>query len=160
MNLAEASVYGHYADVFDKIPFLVEAEGSYRFGNDPNTGVGWQQPWAVWVQAKVGYYNPTPFKPYLEAGYIGAGYNSLSPHSAITGQPNYDYQFQGNANGYGIGYVGLQYWFSKFGRIGVIYQGSDILSGITIPVASATYASTYLTHDITNAVFLQTYLQF
>jgi hypothetical protein len=42
----------------------------------------------------------------------------------------------------------------------VIYQGSDIISGTTIPVTGSPYASTYLTHDISNGVFLQTYLSF
>lgn len=160
VNLAEGSVFGRYQDVFSGVPFSLEAEGSYRFGNDPNTGTNWQQPLAVWVQGKLGWYNPTLDRPYLEAGYIGAGYNSLSPHTAITNGTSYDYQFQGNANGYAIAYVGLHYWFSKYGRIGVIYQGSDVLNGITIPVASTSVASTYLTHDISNGVFLQTWLQF
>ncbi len=153
-----------YADQISKVPFSLEAEGSYRFGNDPNTGSNWQQPYAVWVQGKLGWYNPTPFRPYLEAGYIGAGYNSLSPHSAITNGTSYDYQFQGNANGYQLGYVGLNYWFSKFGRIGVIYQASDIIGGTTIPVVQTStgpaFTRTFLTHDITNGVFLQTWLQF
>ncbi|MGA2394761.1 MAG: S-layer homology domain-containing protein [Candidatus Lustribacter sp.] len=159
-NLAEGSVWARYADTFNKVPFSLEAEGSYRFGNDPNTGASWQQPYAVWVQGKLGWYNPTPFRPYIEAGYIGAGYNSLSPHSAITNGTSYDIQYQGNANGYALGYFGLHYWFSKYGRIGLIYQISDVLNGTTIPVASPTYASTFLTHDISNGVFLQTWLQF
>jgi S-layer homology domain len=160
VNLAEGSLFGRYADQIAKIPFVLEAEGSYRFGNDPNTGTNWKQPLAVWVQGKIGWYNPTPYRPYLEAGYIGAGYNSLSPHTALTNGTSYDIQYQGNANGYALGYVGLHYWFSRYGRIGVIYQASDILNGTTIPVASGTYASTYLTHDISNGVFLQTWLQF
>jgi hypothetical protein len=160
VNLAEGSLFGRYQDVIAKVPVSLEAEGSYRFGNDPNTGAAWKQPYAVWVQGKIGAYNPTVYHSYLEAGYIGAGYNSLSPHSAITNGTSYDYQYQGNAGGYALGYVGLHYWFSKFGRIGIIYQASDILNGTTIPVASATYASTYLTHDISNGVFLQTYLSF
>jgi len=160
-NLAEGSAFMRYADQISKVPFSLEAEGSYRFGNDPNTGSNWRQPYAVWVQGKLGWYNPTPFRPYLEAGYIGAGYNSLSPHSAITNGTSYDYQFQGNANGYQLGYVGLNYWFSKFGRLGVIYQASDIIGGTTIPVVNtAGFARTFLTHDITNGVFLQTWLQF
>lgn len=159
-NLAEGSVWARYADTFGKIPFSLEAEGSYRFGNDPNTGTNWQQPYAVWVQGKLGWYNPTPFRPYIEAGYIGAGYNSLSPHSAVTNGTSYDIQYQGNANGYALGYFGLHYWFSKYGRVGLIYQISDVLNGTTIPVASTTYASTFLTHDISNGVFLQTWLQF
>lgn len=160
VNLAEGSIFGRYQDTFDKIPFDLQAEGSYRFGNDPNTGNTWQQPYAVWVQGKLGWYNPTPFRPYIEAGYIGAGYNSLSPHSAITNGTSYDYQYQANANGYQLGYFGFHYWFSRYGRIGVVYQVSDVLNGTTIPVASPTYASTFLTHDITNGVFLQTWLQF
>lgn len=160
VNLAEGSVYARYQGAFNRIPVSLEAEGSYRFGSDPNTGNAWHQPYAVWVQGKLGWFNPTLDRPYLEAGYIGAGYNSLSPHSAVTNGTSYDYQYQGNANGYALGYVGLHYWFSKYGRIGLIYQASDILNGTTIPVASSTYASTYLTHDISNAVFLQTWLQF
>lgn len=160
VNLAEGAIFGRYQDAVGKIPFSLEAEGSYRFGNDPNTGTNWQQPYAVWVQGKLGWYNPTPFRPYLEAGYIGAGYNSLSPHNAITNGTSYDIQYQANAAGYALAYVGLHYWFSKYGRIGVIYQASDVLNGTTIPVASGTYAGTYLTHDISNGVFLQTWLQF
>lgn len=159
-NLAEGSVFARYAGTVDKVPLSLEAEGSYRFGNDPNTGAAWQQPYALWVQGKLGWYNPTPYRPYLEAGYIGAGYNSLSPHSAITNGTSYDIQYQGNANGYQLGYVGLQYWFSRFGRIGLVYQISDVLNGTDVPVTSTTYASTYLTHDISNGIFLQTYLQF
>jgi hypothetical protein len=74
--------------------------------------------------------------------------------------PSYDGQYQGNPNGYRFGYVGLHYWFSQFGRVGVVYQGYDVLPGIAIPVVSPIYAGTYLTHDIGQAVFLQTWLQF
>ena len=160
VNLSEGSLFGRYQGQVAHVPVSLEAEGSYRFGDDPNTGTNWQNPLAVWVQAKVGAFNPTPYRAYLEGGYIGAGYNSLSPHSAITNGTSYDYQYQGNADGYQIGYVGLHYWFSKYGRIGVVYQASDILNGTTIPVTGSAYASTYLTHDISNGVFLQTYLSF
>jgi hypothetical protein len=160
VNLSEGSLFGRYQGQVANVPVSLEAEGSYRFGNDPNTGTNWRDPLAVWVVAKAGAFNPTPYRAYLEGGYIGAGYNSLSPHSAITNGTSYDYQYQGNANGYQIGYVGLHYWFSKYGRIGVVYQASDILNGTTIPVTGSAYASTYLTHDISNGVFVQTYLSF
>jgi len=114
----------------------------------------------VWVQGKIGAYTAVPFRSYLEGGYIGAGYNSVDPHTGLINGPSYDGQFQGNPNGYRYAYVGLHYWFSQYGRIGVVYQGSDILPGTTIPVSSAIYAGTYLTHDIGNAVFVQTYLSF
>jgi hypothetical protein len=159
-NIAEGAVWGKYADKVANVPVLVEAEGDYRFGNNPITGASWQQPWAVWVQGKIGAYSPTAYRAYLEGGYIGAGYNSIGPHTSLVNGTSYDGQYQGNPNGYRFGYVGLHYWFSQYGRVGVVYQGYDILPGIAIPVVSPIYAGTYLTHDIGQAVFLQTWLQF
>jgi hypothetical protein len=159
-NLATGSLFVRYQDVLGRLPVSLEAEGSDRFGNDPVTGSRWQQPFAVWVQGKAGAYNPTLHGMYVEAGYIGAGYNSLDAHSALTNGTSYDGQYQGNANGYQIGYAGLHYWFSRFGRIGLVYQGSDVLSGTDIPVASTTWAGVYLNHDSSRGIFLQTNLQF
>jgi hypothetical protein len=159
-NLATGAVFGRYQDTFGKLPVSLEAEGSYRFGNDPVTGVKWQQPYAVWVQGKAGAYNATLHGAYVEGGYVGAGYNSLTSHSALTNGPSYDGQYQANANGYDIAYGGLHYWFSRYGRIGLVYQWSDALGGTDIPVASTTWAGAFLTHDISRGLFLQTYLQF
>lgn len=158
-NLAEGAIYGRYADKVANIPFSLEAEGDYRFGNDPITLKTWTQPWSFWVQGKIGAYTATPFRSYVDAGYIGAGYNSVDPHTAMINGTSYDGQFQGNPNGYQMVYAGLHYWFSKYGRVGVVYQGSDILPGTALPVVSS-FGGSYLTHDITNAVWVQAWLQF
>jgi hypothetical protein len=54
--------------------------------------------------------------------------------------------------------VGAHNWFSKFGRIGLVYNAYDLIAGTPYPVGSATCPGCYLTHDIGRAVFLQTVL--
>jgi hypothetical protein len=85
---------------------------------------------------------------------------SVSPADVATLRNLLDEFHQGDADGYAIGYAGVHYWFSRFGRIGLVYQGSDVLNGTDIPVASTTWAGVYLTHDISHGPFLQTSLQF
>jgi hypothetical protein len=160
INLSEGAAFGRYASTFDKVGYSLEAEGTFRFGNDPSTGTGWTSNAAYWVQGKIGAYNPTPFRAYLEGGWIAAGYNSISAHTSIVNGTSYDGQYQGNPNGYQIGYVGLNYWFSQYGRIGVIYNYYDLLHGTTYPVASAACPGCFLTHDLGQGLFLQSYLQF
>ena len=159
-NLSEGSAFGSYQTAFAKIPVSLEAEGTLRFGNDPSTGTGWLSNGAYWFQGRLGQYSAKAFKPYLEGGFIGAGYNSISAHTSIINGTSYQGQYQANPNGYQISYVGAHYWFSNYGRVGVVYNWYDILNGTTLPVSSANYAGTFLTHDAGQGLFLQTYLQF
>jgi len=159
-NLSEGAAYGRYTGAIDAVPVSLEAEGNYRFGNDPFTGTGWKANGAYWVQAKLGAYNPTPFRAYLEGGWIAAGFNSISPHTSIVNGTSYDQQFQGNPNGYQIGYAGLHYWFSRYGRVGIVYQYYDLLNGTDYPVAASSCPGCFLNHDLGQAIFLQSWLQF
>ena len=138
----------------------LEAEGLTRFGDDPWTHKNWQQAQALWLQAKIGAFNPTPFRWYVEGGGVQSGLNSANMHTGLESAPFYENQFLGNTNGYRIGYAGINYWFSQFGRIGVYYNGYDLIPGTTYPVGTATCPGCFLTHDIGQAVFLQTVLQF
>jgi hypothetical protein len=159
-NLSEGAAFGRYTGNLDHLGVSLEAEGTYRFGNDPFTGATWKSNGAYWVQGKLGAYNPTAHRAYLEGGYIAAGFNSISPHTSIINGTSYDGQFQGNPNGYQIAYGGIHYWFSQYGRIGLVYQYSDLLNGTTYPVASATCPGCFLTHDLGQAIFVQSWLQF
>jgi hypothetical protein len=162
-NIEIGTLFARYADpnAFGKnLGLSLEAEGLTRFGKDPFTGSSWAQSQAGWVQAKFGSYNARQFGSYLEGGFIQAGLNSTGQDTAIVNGPNYESQFLGDPNGYRIGYVGAHYWFSKFGRIGLVYNAYDLIPGTTYPVGSATCPGCYLTHDIGRAVFLQTVLSF
>jgi hypothetical protein len=159
-NLTEGAAFGRYTGAIDDLPISLEAEGTYRFGNDPFTGTNWKSNGAYWVQAKMGAYNPKAFHAYLEGGYVAAGFNSISAHTSLVNGTSYDGQYQGNPNGYEIAYAGIHYWFSQYARIGLVYQYYDVLSGTTIPVASATCPGCYITHDQGQGVFVQTNLQF
>jgi hypothetical protein len=162
-DIEVGTLFARYANptLFSKnVGLSVEAEGLTRFGKDPFTHNTWAQAQAGWVQAKVGSYNPRQYGSYLEGGFIQAGLNSTSAHTAIVNGPNYESQFLGSPNGYRIGYVGAHYWFSQYGRIGLIYNAYDLIPGTTYPVGSATCPGCYLTHDIGKGVFLQTVLSF
>jgi hypothetical protein len=162
-NIAIGTLFARYTnpDQFGKnLGLSLEAEGLTRFGKDPFTGNAWQQAQAGWVQVKVGNYAPRQFSSYLEGGFIQAGLNSTGQDTAIVNGTNYESQFLGDPNGYRIGYVGLHYWFSKFGRVGLVYNAYDLIPGTTYPVGTATCPGCYLTHDIGRAVFLQTVLSF
>jgi len=162
-SIEVGSIFARYAnpDLIRKgVGLSLEAEGLTRFGNDPFTHAKWQQNNAFWAQGKIGAYNPKRFGGYLEAGYIAAGLNSLNAHTGVVNATNYENQFLGNPNGYQIGYVGAQYWFSQYGRIGLIYNAYDLLPGTTYPLGTATCPGCYMTHDIGQGVFLQTVLQF
>jgi S-layer homology domain len=162
-NLQVGSVFARYANptLLGKFAGVsLEAEGLMRFGKDPFTGSNWKQNGAVWVQGKIGSYTAHRGGAYLEAGYIGAGLNSTGAHNAIVNGVNYENQFLGNPNGYQIGYVGAHYWFSQYGRIGIIYNAYDLLPGTTYPLGTATCPGCYMTHDIGQGVFLQTTLSF
>ena len=162
-NISVGTIFGRYANPtllgkYSGISF--EAEGLLRFGKDPFTGSKWQQNGAAWLVGKIGSYNPHLHGAYLEGGFIDAGLNSTGAHTGIVNGTNYEGQFLGNPNGYRIGYVGAQYWFSQFGRIGFIYNAYDLNPGTTYPVGTATCPGCYLTHDIGQGVFLQTSLSF
>jgi hypothetical protein len=159
-NLSEGAAFGRITGTVAKVPASLEAEGTMRFGNDPFTGTTWKSNTAYWVQAKLGAYNPKPFHAYVEGGYIAAGYNSVSAHTSIINGTSYDGEFQGDPNGYQIGYAGMHYWFSQYARIGVEYQYYDLLHGTAYPVASASCPGCFLTHDLGQGVFVQTWLQF
>jgi hypothetical protein len=163
INVSVGTAFGRYANpnLFKKGSGLsLEAEGLLRFGNDPFTGTGWQQNLAYWFQGKIGSYAPKPYTAYVEGGYVNAGFNSLNSHNAVVNGTNYEGQFLGNVNGYQIGYAGIQYWFSNYGRIGVVYNMYDLRNGTTYPVSSTTCPGCFLTHDYGQALFLQTYLSF
>ena len=138
----------------------LEAEGLLRFGKDPFTGTDWKQNGAFWVQGKIGAYAAHRGGAYLEGGFIASGLNSTGAHNAIVNGTNYEGQYLGNPNGYQIGYVGAHYWFSQFGRIGIVYNAYDLLPGTTYPLGSATCPGCYATHDIGQGVFLQTTIAF
>jgi len=159
-NLTEGAAFGRYTGSIVDLPLSLEAEGTFRFGDDPFTGTTWKSNVAYWVQAKLGAYNAKAFRAYLEGGYVAAGFNSVSAHTSLINGPSYDGQYQGNPNGYQIAYAGIHYWFSQYARIGLVYQYYDLLSGTTLPVASATCPGCYLTHDQGQGVFVQTNLQF
>jgi hypothetical protein len=162
-NIAVGSVFARYSntDLIKKnIGVSLEAEGSTRFGNDPFTGQSWQQAQALWLQGKFGTYTPHLHGSYLEGGFIQSGLNAVGAHTGIVNGTNYESQFLGDPNGYRIGYVGAHYWFSQFGRIGLIYNAYDLIPGTTYPIGSATCPGCFLTHDIGRGVFLQTYLSF
>ena len=162
-NIEIGTLFARYAnpDQFGKnLGLSLEAEGLTRFGKDPFTGSQWAQAQAGWVQAKFGSYNARQFASYLEGGFIQAGLNSTGQDTAIINGPNYESQFLGDPNGYRIGYIGAHYWFSKFGRIGLVYNAYDLIPGTTYPAGSATCPGCYLTHDIGRAIFLQTVLSF
>jgi hypothetical protein len=162
-NIDVGTLFARYANPnqFGKnLGLSVEAEGLTRFGKDPFTRTQWAQAQAGWAQIKVGSYNPRQFGSYLEGGFIQAGLNSTSAHTAIVNGPNYESQFLGDPNGYRIAYVGAHYWFSQFGRIGLIYNAYDLIPGTTFPAGSATCPGCYLTHDIGRGLFLQTVLSF
>jgi hypothetical protein len=162
-NIDIGTIFARYAnpDQFGKnLGLSLEAEGLTRFGKDPFTGSQWAQAQAGWVQAKFGSFNARQFGSYLEGGFIQAGLNSTGVDTAIINGPNYESQFLGDPNGYRIGYVGVHYWFSKYGRIGLVYNAYDLIPGTTYPVGSATCPGCFLTHDTGRAVFLQTVLSF
>jgi hypothetical protein len=162
-NVPVGSVFARWADPNQfgtGLGLSLEAEGSTRFGNDPFTHTTWQQAQALWVQGKFGAYNAKPGGAYLEGGFIQAGLNSTGMHTAIVNGTNYENQFLGDPNGYRIAYVGAQYWFSQFGRIGLIYNAYDLIPGTTLPVGTASCPGCYLTHDIGQGIFLQTSLSF
>lgn len=162
-NLPIGSIFARWADPnqFGKnLGLAIEAEGLTRFGNDPFTHASWQQAQALWVQGKFGQYNPRQYGAYLEGGFIQAGLNSTGAHTGIESGTNYEGQFLGSPNGYRIGYVGANYWFSQFGRISLVYNAYDLIPGTTFPLGSATCPGCFMTHDIGQAVFLQTYLSF
>ena len=162
-NISVGTLFGRYADpnIFGKgLGLSLEGEGLVRFGNDPFTHTGWSQNLAYWLQGKLGDYGGKPFGGYLEGGYINAGYNSTNAHTAIVNGTNYEGQFLGSPNGYQIAYVGAHYWFSQYGRVGLIYNYYDLRHDTTFPVGSSTCPGCFLTHDLGQALFLQTYLQF
>ena len=162
-NISVGSVFGHYANpnlLAKGEGVQLDGEGLMRFGNDPFTHDRWAQNVSYWLQAKVGAYAPTRGAGYLEGGWISSGLNSNNAHTAIVNAVNYENQFLGNPNGYQIGYVGAQYWFSSFGRLGLIYNYYDLQNGTTYPVGSATCPGCFLTHDLGQGLFLQSYLQF
>jgi hypothetical protein len=159
-NLSEVAAFGRYTGDVGGVPLALEAEGNFRLGNDPFTGATWQSNAAYWVQAKFGAYNPKAYRAYVEGGYIAAGFNSISPHTSIVNGTSYDGQYQGNPNGYQIAYGGVNYWFSQYGRLGLIYQYYDLLNGTAYPVASSACPGCYLTHDQGQGLFLQAWLQF
>ena len=162
-NISVGSLFGRYADpnIFGKgFGLSLEGEGLIRFGNDPFTGTRWKQNTSYWVQGKLGGYAPRANAAYLEAAWISSGLNSNNAHTAIVNGVNYEGQFIGNPNGYQIGYIGAHYWFSSYGRVGIIYNYYDLQNNTTYPVGSATCPGCFLTHDLGQALFLQTYLQF
>jgi hypothetical protein len=163
INVSVASAFGRYADpnlISKGAGIQLEGEGLIRLGNDPFTGTGWNQNLAYWLQGKLGHYNATPFTAYLEGGYANVGFNSVNSHTNLESGPFYEGQYLGNVNGYQIGYVGLHYWFSTYGRVGLVYNTYDLRSGTTLPVSSTACPGCFLTHDYGQGLFLQTYLQF
>jgi len=91
-----------------KSPSVARGRGSYRFGNDPNTGASWKQPFAVWVQGKIvrtiQRRTGRILKPAISARDI--------THSRRTARSPTEPAMTTNIKerrGYALGYVGLHY---------------------------------------------------
>ena len=151
------SVFGTYK--FNG-PIWLQAEFSHRFGNDPYTGAVWSQPNAVWAVATVGNYAGPTGTLWAEAGYIGSGFNSMSPESNITSTTGYNQLYLSNPGGYQIYYVGGHWKVAPVIDFSVVYQHYQLLPGITIPASSTACPGCYLSADNRNMVFADLWANF
>lgn len=159
--ISVGSLYGKFTPSKQS---LFEVEGLHRFGNDPFTRKAWQQPDALYAQGKFGQYTGGTNGNYAEAGFLQAGFNSLSGHTGPEETLNYYQDFLTNPNGYRSAYLGVHHWLSQYARIGLVYLHYNLIPATDMPVQTASggcAANTcYVGRDNANALFLQTWVQF
>lgn len=138
----------------------VNAEGVHHFGNDPFTGATYAQPNGFWGIVTLGNNAGPKGTPWAEAGYIGTGFNGESVEGGITSTTAYFPIFVGNPGGYYFYYGGLHYKVANNVDVGVFAMHGDLNNGTTMPASSQGCPGCYLTHDVKNAVYLQTVFSF
>jgi hypothetical protein len=151
------SVYGTYR-FSDNL--RIQAEFGHHFGNDPFTGSTWQQPNAMWAVATIGNNAGPKGTGWAEVGYIGSGFNGVSPETDITGTTFYSQLYLANPGGYQIWYGGLHYHIANNAEVAVILQHMQLLPGIDLPAGSNACPGCFISQDKKDSIFLQSLIAF
>lgn len=140
----------------------VNAEAVHHFGNDPFTGATFQQPNGFWGIVTLGNNAGPKGSAWAEAGYIGTGFNGESPEGGITSTtpPTFFAPYISNPAGYYFYYGGIHYHVANNVDIGIIALHGDVLNGTAIPASSQQCPGCFITHDVKNAIMLQTLFAF
>ena len=140
----------------------INAEGVHHFGNDPFTGATWAQPNGFWGIVTLGNNAGPRGTAWADAGYIGTGFNGASAEEGITATtpPSLFAPYISNPAGYYFYYGGLHFKAANNVDIGVIGLHGDVLNGITLPASTQACPGCFITHDVKNAVYLQTIFSF
>jgi len=134
----------------------LQAEFGHMFGNDPSTGTSWYQPNAVWAVATFGNPAGPGGSSWAELGFIGSGFNGVSPETDITGTTGYQQLYISNPGGYFIYYGGIHHKVGNNVDMGIIAQHMQLLPGTDMPVSS----TLFLTKDDRDSIFLQSLISF
>ncbi len=160
VDLAEGSLFMRYQDTIAKLPVSLEAEGSYRFGNDPNTGTTWKQPMAVWVQGKIGAFNPPRSarisKPAISARASTRSHRTAQSPTARATTSSIKPTLRATSSDTSASTTGSAATAASAWSIRHPTSSTARRSRSQVPRMPAPY----LTHDISNGVFVQTWLQF
>ncbi|MGH7684615.1 MAG: hypothetical protein ACREMT_09745, partial [Vulcanimicrobiaceae bacterium] len=119
-------------------------------------GTAWYQPNALWALATFGNPGGPAGTSWAELGFIGSGFNGVSPETDITGTTGYEQLYIGNPGGYFIYYGGVHHKVGNNVDIGIIAQHMQLLPGTDMPVS----ATTFLTKDDRDSIFLQSLISF
>lgn len=138
----------------------INAEFGHMLGNDPFTGSSWYQPNAIWVLGTLGNPSGPKGSAWGEIGYIGSGFNGVSPETDITGTTGYAQLYISGPNDYAIWYGGLHYRAGNNVDIGLIYQYMNLLPGTTVPASSVACPGCYVSTDAKSSIFLQSLIAF
>jgi hypothetical protein len=134
----------------------LQAEFGHMFGNDPSTGTSWYQPNSVWALATFGNPGGPGGSNWAELGFIGSGFNGVSPETDITGTVGYQQLYIANPGGYFIYYGGIHHKVGNNVDMGIIAQHMQLIPGTDMPVT----ATTFLTKDDRDSIFLQSLISF
>ena len=150
----------HYGSIYGTWRFNdnlhLQAEFGHMFGTDPFTGASWYQPNAVWALATFGNPGGAAGSSWAELGFIGNGFNGVSPETDITGTTGYQQLYIGNPGGYFIYYGGIHHKLGNNVDLGIIAQHMQLIPGTDMPST----ATTFLTKDDRDSIFLQSLISF
>lgn len=155
--VAYGSVYATYR--FSDYLHL-SGEFGHHFGTDPFTGSTYQQPNAMWMVLTVGNMTGPKGTGWADLGFLGTGFNGMSPETDSNGTTSYIQLYVANPAGYQIWYGGLHYHIANNAEIALIGMHQQLLPGIDIPAGSAACPGCFISQDKRDAVYLQSLISF
>lgn len=156
--VAYGSIYGTYR-FSDNLH--VSAEFGHHFGTDPFTGSTYQQPNAMIAVLTLGNMSGPKGTGWADLGYIGVGFNGMSPETADNGTTSYIQLYAGaNLASYQTWYGGLHYHIANNAQVSLIGMHQQLLPGIDIPAGGTSCPGCFISQDKRDAVYLESLFAF